>query len=42
MFPALLGQIPLEALDVLIDAKNQRLILNPASKNPDMAMIDLF
>lgn len=40
--PALLGQIPLEALDVLIDSKNQRLILNPASKNPDMAMIDLF
>ena len=40
--PALLGQIPLEALDVLVDPKNQKLILNPASKNPNMAMIDMF
>jgi clan AA aspartic protease len=27
----LLGAIPLESMDVLIDAKNQRLVVNPAS-----------
>jgi predicted aspartyl protease len=40
--PALLGQIPLEALDLLIDSKNQRLILNPESPDPEMALVDVF
>ena len=40
--PPLLGQIPLEALDLLIDAKNQRLILNPESPHPEMALVDVF
>ena len=40
--PALLGQIPLEALDLLIDPKNQRLILNPESPYPEMALVDVF
>ena len=31
---ALFGQIPLEALDLMIDCRNQRLVPNPAS--PDM------
>ena len=34
--PALLGQIPLEGLDLLVDCKRQRLIVNPES--PDMPM----
>ena len=40
--PPLLGQIPLEALDLLIDSKNQRLILNPESPDPEMALVDVF
>ena len=40
--PALLGQIPLEALDLLIDAHNQCLILNPLSPHPEMALVDVF
>lgn len=40
--PTLLGQIPLEGLDLLVDSKNQCLILNPLSPYPDMAMIDIF
>ena len=40
--PALLGQIPLEGLDLLVDSKNQRLIPNPESPDPEMALIDMF
>ncbi len=40
--PPLLGQIPLEALDLLVDSKNQKLILNPQSPDPAMAMFDLY
>jgi len=40
--PPLLGQIPLEGLDLLVDAKNQCLILNPESPDPEMALIDIF
>jgi predicted aspartyl protease len=39
--PALLGQIPLEGLDLLVDAKNQRLILNPESQSQEMALIEM-
>ena len=38
--PALLGQIPLEGLDLLVDPRRQRLIANPES--PDMPMVDLM
>ena len=37
--PALLGQIPLEGLDLLVDPKRQRLIVNPES--PDMPMMTM-
>lgn len=36
----LLGAIPLEGMDVLIDPTNQRLIMNPAS--PDMATYRVY
>ena len=39
--PALLGQIPLEGLDLLVDSKNQRLILNPESQSQEMALIEM-
>ncbi len=32
----LIGMIPIEALDCIIEAKNQRLVVNP--KNPDYAV----
>jgi len=40
--PALLGQIPLEGLDFVIDPRNQRLIPNPESPDPTMALVDLL
>ena len=40
--PNLLGQIPLEALDLLVDSKNQRLIFNPLCPDPEMGMMDIF
>lgn len=40
--PALLGQVPLEVLDFLVDSKNQRLIPNPESPDPEMAMYDIL
>lgn len=39
--PALLGQIPLEGLDLLVDSKNQRLIVNPESQSQEMALIEM-
>jgi clan AA aspartic protease len=36
----LIGQIPLERLDLLVDPKSQDLIVNPAS--PDMPLLDLL
>ena len=38
--PPLLGQIPLESLDLHVDCKGQRLIPNPES--PDMTLIDVL
>ena len=38
--PALLGQLPLEGLDLLVDPRRQRLIPNPES--PDMPMVDMI
>ena len=38
--PALLGQIPLESLDLLVDPRRQRLIPNPES--PDMPMVEVY
>jgi hypothetical protein len=35
----LLGAVPLELMDVLIDARNQRLIVNPA--HPDQAQLNV-
>lgn len=37
---ALIGQIPLEALDLVIDPKSRDLTVNPAS--PDMPLLDLL
>jgi hypothetical protein len=36
---ALLGQIPLEALDLIVDPKSRELKVNPAS--PDMPQLDM-
>jgi len=40
--PALLGQIPLEGLDFVVDLKNQRLIPNPAAPDPEMALVECY
>jgi clan AA aspartic protease len=40
--PALLGQIPLEGLDFVVDPRNQRLMPNPESPDPEMALVDVF
>ena len=40
--PALLGQVPLEGLDFVVDPKGQRLIPNPESPDPEMAMVDML
>jgi predicted aspartyl protease len=40
--PALLGQIPLGGLDFLVDSRNQRLMPNPESPDPQMALVDVF
>jgi len=40
--PALLGQVPLELLDLLVDSKNRRLIPNPESSDPDVALVDVY
>ncbi|MGD0089344.1 MAG: retropepsin-like aspartic protease [Planctomycetota bacterium] len=40
--PALLGQIPLEGLDFVVDTRNQRLVPNPESPDPAMALVDLL
>lgn len=40
--PALLGQIPLGGLDFLMDSKSQRLVPNPESPDPDMALVDCY
>ncbi|MCY3024126.1 MAG: retroviral-like aspartic protease family protein [Planctomycetota bacterium] len=37
--PPLLGQLPLEALDLLVDTKAQRLVPNPASPDPKQAVV---
>lgn len=39
---ALLGQIPLEGLDFLVDATKQRLIPNPESPDPEMALVEVL
>ena len=36
----LIGQIPLEALDLVVDPKSQQVSVNPAS--PDAPMLDLL
>jgi hypothetical protein len=36
----LIGQIPLEALDLIVDPKNREVRVNPAS--PDMPLLDLL
>jgi len=36
----LIGQLQLEALDLLVDAKSQQVMVNPAS--PDMPLLDLL
>lgn len=38
--PALVGQIPLEALDLIVDPKNRELRVNPES--PDAPLLDLY
>lgn len=38
--PALVGQIPLEALDLVVDPKNRELRVNPES--PDAPLLDLY
>lgn len=38
--PALIGQIPLEALDLVVDPKNRELRVNPES--PDAPLLDLL
>ncbi|HYF50541.1 MAG TPA: retroviral-like aspartic protease family protein [Planctomycetota bacterium] len=40
--PALLGQIPLEGLDFMVDSRGQRLVPNPESPDPDLALVDVF
>jgi predicted aspartyl protease len=40
--PALLGQVPLEVLDLLVDSKGRKLILNPESPDPDIAMVEVY
>ena len=40
--PPLLGQIPLEGLDLIVDSKNQRLIPNPESPDPETALVDML
>ncbi len=40
--PPLLGQIPMEGLDVLVDPKNQRLVLNMESGDPEMALVEVY
>jgi predicted aspartyl protease len=40
--PALLGQVPLELLDFVVDLKNRRLAPNPESPDPAMALMDLL
>jgi clan AA aspartic protease len=37
---ALIGQIPLEGLDLVVDAKSREVTVNPAS--PDMPLLDLL
>ena len=37
---ALIGQIPLEGLDLVVDPKSREVIVNPAS--PDMPLLDLL
>jgi hypothetical protein len=36
----LIGQIPLEALDLIVDPKSREVMVNPAS--PDMPLLDLL
>jgi clan AA aspartic protease len=38
--PALIGQIPLEGLDLIVDPKNRELRVNPES--PDVPLLDLY
>jgi clan AA aspartic protease len=38
--PALIGQIPLEALDLIVDPKSRELRVNPES--PDAPLLDLY
>ena len=38
--PALVGQIPLEELDLVVDPRNRELRVNPAS--PDAPVLDLY
>ena len=38
--PALIGQIPLDALDLIVDPKNRELRVNPES--PDVPLLDLY
>lgn len=38
--PTLLGQIPLEAMDLLVDCASRRLVPNPRS--PDMPMLTIY
>ncbi len=38
--PALIGQIPLEALDLIVDPKNREVRVNPES--PDAPLLDLY
>src|SRR5579862_6056457 len=38
--PALLGQIPLEGLDLIVDPRRQLLTTNPES--PDMPMVEVY
>ncbi len=38
----LLGQIPMTCLGVIVDTKNNRLVLNLESGRKDMAMIEMF
>ncbi|MCY3019880.1 MAG: retropepsin-like aspartic protease [Planctomycetota bacterium] len=40
--PALLGQIPLEGLDYLVDTSQQRLVPNPESPDPAMALVEVL
>jgi predicted aspartyl protease len=40
--PALIGQIPLEGLDLLVDARNQCLVPSPGNPHPEMAIMDLL